>query len=172
MEIKKGGVVMKRIFCLVLIFALVACAGCSVKKADFFDVFRGTYTAEVEGTLYDVAFSAKIEMGAQGEGGCAPATITFYAPDALSGTVITRAQDGRVTVESGGLLASDMGGVGAALFSLFPIAGEVTHTEVTDEGRTRLLVEGVEIEFLADGTPYSVKAEDVTVTVIKWNALK
>ncbi len=169
MEIKKGGVAMKRFLCCIVFLVAAVFAGCGTQKGDFFDVFRGGYTAEVEGMLYGVSFSAKIEMGEKGEGTYAPATITFYAPKELSGTAIVRKADGGVTVESGGLLAADMGGVGAALFSLFPTVGAVDRTEVTDEGRTRLLVEGTEIEFLADGTPYSVKNEHVSVTVVKWS---
>ena len=159
---------MKRMVACFLCLWLTALVGCGVKNEDFFDVFRGAYTAEVEGTLYGIEFSAKIEMGEQAEGGFVPATITFYAPKELSGTTLSRAGDGGITVKSGGLLVSDMGGVGAALFALFPTTGAVESVEVTEEGHTRLLLGTTEIEFLSDGTPYSVKNADLCVTVVNW----
>ena len=162
---------MKRIFACFLCLWLAVFVGCSVKNEDFFDVFRGAYTAEVEGTLYGICFSAKIEMGEQGEGAYVPATITFYAPKELSGTTLSRGVDGGVTVKSGELTVSDMGGVGAALFSLFECQNSVDLVEVTEEGRTRLLAGATEFEFLPDGTPYSIKEEHANVTVVSFYTL-
>ncbi len=159
---------MKRSVCLLLLLILLACAGCSAPRGDFFDVFRAGYTAEVEGTLYGMPFSAKIEMAPRGEEGTPPATVTFYAPSEIRGTVLTRAANGAVTLSSEGLAVGDMGGVGAVLFSLFPTNGAVRGSTVDDSGHTLLLCEGVELAFLPDGTPYSVKTEDVTATVVKW----
>ena len=68
--------------------------------------------------------------------------------------------------------ALDMGGIGAALFDLFPTSGAISHTEVTPEGRTRLIVGDTTLELLADGTPYSVKTADVSATVIRWQGVK
>ena len=159
---------MKRAFLCVALLLVAVFWGCGRKNVDFFDPFRAAYTAEVEGVLYGLPFSATIEMGERGEGGVAPATVILYAPSELSGTTLTRAADGSITVKSGGLSVSDMGGVGAALFSLFPQTGSATHAEVSEEGRTRVLWEGGEIEFLADGTPFSVRTEHVSVTVVSW----
>lgn len=160
---------MKRILSVFALLALVVFSGCAAPNSDFFDAFRCGYVAEVEGTLYGMSFSAKIEMGEQGENVCAPATITFYAPEEISGTVIARAADGAITLTCGGASTGDMGGVGAALFSLFPTSGSVRKTETTEEGRTRLTLEGAELEFLSDGTPYAVKTEDVAATVVRWS---
>lgn len=159
---------MRRGFLCVLLLFTVMLVGCRREGADFFDPFRSAYVAEVEGLLYGVSFSAKIEMGEQGEGVVAPATLTFYAPEELSGTTVTRAADGVVTLASAGVSVADVGGVGAALFSLFPQTGSATHAEVSEEGRTRVLWEGGEIEFLADGTPFSVRTEHVSVTIVSW----
>ena len=160
---------MKRIVCFLLLCAMLAFGGCSASRGDFFDVFCGGYTAEVTGTLYGMPFSAKIEMAPQGEEGTPPATVTFYAPSEISGTVLTRAANGTVTLSSEGLTVGDMGGVGAALFSLFPMGGAVRGTTVDkSSGHTLVLCDGVELAFLPDGTPYSVKTADVTATVVKW----
>lgn len=161
---------MKRFLLVFSLLTVLVFSGCATPSTDFFDVFRGGYVAEVEGTLYGMPFSAKIEMGEQGENVCAPAIITFYAPEEISGTVIARAADGAITLTSGGASTGDMGGVGAALFSLFPTSGSVRKTETTEEGRTRLTLEGIELEFLSDGTPYAVKTEEVVATVVRWSA--
>lgn len=159
---------MKRVLCVFVLPLLLVLAGCSTPKSDFFDMFRGGYEAEIAGTLYGIDISAKIEMGKVQEGACAPATITFYAPEEISGTVITRADDGTITLFCGDVVAGDMGGVGAALLTLFPTSGSISKTEVTDEGHTRVALEGIELEFLPDGTPYSVKTGDLHVTVVQW----
>ena len=161
---------LKRVLCALVLALLLVVAGCSTPKSDFFDLFRGGYVAEVAGTLYGIDISAKIEMGAVGEAVCAPATITFYAPEEILGTVITRTEDGTITLFCGDVAAGDMGGVGAALFALFPTSGSVSKTEVTEQGRTRVALEGAELEFLSDGTPYSVKTGDLSLTVVQWQA--
>ncbi len=161
---------MKRAFLCVALLLVAVFLGCGRKNVDFFDPFRAAYTAEVEGVLYGLPFSATIEMGERGEGGVAPATVILYAPSELSGTTLTRAADGSITVKSGGISVSDMGGVGAVLFALFPTSGSVRKTEVTQEGRTRVALEGAELEFLPDGTPYSVKTGELNVIVVQWQA--
>ncbi len=161
---------MKRILLVFSLLAVLVFSGCAAPSTDFFAAFRGGYVAEVEGTLYGMPFSARIEMGKEGESVCVPATITFYAPEEISGTVIARAADGVITLTVGGASAGDMGGVGAALFSLFPTSGSVRKTETTEEGRTRLILEGAELEFLSDGTPYAVKTADVSAVVVSWQA--
>ena len=161
---------MKRaVLCLVL--ALVAVfGGCGKENSDFLDPFRAAYAAEMAGTLCGIEFSATMERGAPSEDGAALVTITFYAPEELAGTTLTRAADGSITVKSGGLSISDMGGVGAALLELFPTTGTVEQVQVTSEGRTRLLVGGTTLELLSDGTPYSVKTADVNALVLRWQA--
>ena len=171
MEKKKGVSIMKRMVMGLICLCLVVFFGCGVKNEDFFEVFRSPYAAEVEGVLYGIEFSAKIEMGESVEGGCAPATITFYAPKELAGTTLSRAADGGILVKSGGLLASDMGGVGAALFSLLEFSGGVQSVEMNEEGHTCLLLGATEIELLGDGTPYLVKNEDVRITVLHWQSI-
>ncbi len=161
---------MKRIMLSLLLMVALAFFGCATPRGDFFDAFRAGYTAEIEGTLYGMSFSAKIEMAAMGEEGVPPATVTFYAPQEIAGTVLARAADGTVTLSSEGITAGDMGGVGAVLLSLFPTAGAVTETTVNDAGHTLVLCEGAELTFLPDGTPYSIKNADVIATVVKWQA--
>ena len=163
---------MKRILLCGILFLAVLLLGCGGESTDFLAPFGTSYVAEVTGTLCGLDFSATVERRAQGEDAYAPTTVTFYAPSELSGTTLTRAADGRVTVKSGGLAVGDMGGIGASLFDLFPTSGAISHTEVTSEGRTRLTVGNATVELLADGTPYSVKTADVSAVVVNWNGGK
>ena len=163
---------MKRILLCGILFLAVLLVGCGGKNTDFLAPFGTSYVAEVTGTLCGIDFSATVERGEATEGVCVPTTVTFYAPSALSGTTLTRAADGSVTVKSGGLAVGDMGGIGASLFDLFPISGAISHTEVTSEGHTRLTVGNATVELLADGTPYSVKTADVSAVVVNWKGEK
>lgn len=159
---------MKRMFFSLFLLTLVLLCSCAAPRGDFFDVFCGSYTAELEGTLYGFDFCATLAMERCEGDGVPPATVTFYAPEEISGTVITRAGDGTVTLTAGELTVSDMGGVGTALFSLFPTDAAVTESAVTAQGHTLVRFEGGELTFLADGTPYTVKTPDVTATVVEF----
>lgn len=151
-------------FCLLFLLSFAACA----PKKGVFDTFLAGYTAEVEGELYGMPFSAKIEMAAARAEGKPPATVTFYAPEALSGTVVTRGETGEITVKSGSLTLADSGGIGAALFSLFPTAGEIVESEIDGEGQTRLTGEGFVLTLLADGTPLAITTDAVRATVVRF----
>lgn len=157
---------MKRGAFFAVLLAVTVILGCTPRERDFFDVFRAGYTAEVEGTLLGVAFSAGIS--AEAEGAITPVTVTFYAPETLSGTVLSRASDGAVTLYCNGISTGDLGGFGAALFSLFPTSGEVQRTMLGEEQHTVIVGDGFELEFLSDGTPYRAKNADASVTVISW----
>lgn len=150
--------------CCLLVGMLVGCA----PRADVFDTFSGSYTAELTGELYGISFSARLEREAAEGTGASAATVTFYAPDLLSGTTVTRSATGEITVVSGGLSLPDAGGIGAALFSLFPTSGEITDTALTEEGYTRVTGEGFVLTLLSDGTPLDIETDAVRATVVKW----
>lgn len=149
---------------LICVGLLVGCA----PRSDAFAPFRGAYFAEVSGELYGISFSATVEMAAETDGGARAATITFYAPETLAGTTVTRNGAGEVTVLSGGVRMPDAGGIGAALFSLFPAAGEITEVSLTDEGYTRVCGVGFVLLLRADGTPLEIKTDAVSATVVRW----
>ena len=156
-----------------VLFALCLCLllfSCCVRQQDVFAPFRGGYVAEVTGELYGMAFSADIEMAASSGTGMRAATVTFYAPDVLSGTTVRRTADGEITVSSGGLTLSDAGGIGASLFSLFPVSGEITESTLTAEGYTRLVGENFVLTLLPSGVPYAIETESVSVTVVRWES--
>lgn len=157
----------RRAFCLVLLFSLLLCS-CAAPRGDFFEIFKGSYTARLDGRIHELDFSADLRVEKGEDGGVSPATVTFYAPNELAGTVIARAADGTVTIKVGDLAIADTGGVGAALFSLFPTSAAITDTGVSDEGHTVVSFEGGELTFLPDGTPYKIKTPDVSATVVEF----
>ncbi|MBQ9802500.1 MAG: hypothetical protein IJW51_05470 [Clostridia bacterium] len=159
---------MRRILTFLCLLACLCLGACGVREADFFEVFRAGYVAELTGTAYGQEFSARLEMGAATDTGVPPATLTFYAPSTLAGTVLSRAADGSVTLSYGDVSTALPSGAGETLFSLFPTAGAIELAEVCENGHTRVVSGKVEWELLADGTPYAVKTADVTATVVKW----
>ena len=158
-----------RRFCVVTVLFLLVlgCFGCGARE-DVLAQFQGGYAAEVTGELYGMAFSACIEMAAPDKEGVRQATVIFYAPDALAGTTVVRDATGGVTVSAGGLSLRDAGGVGAALFSLFPVAGEITEVALTEEGYTRVCGQGFVLTLRADSTPYTIETAAVSATVVRW----
>ncbi len=156
---------MKRVllffFCLLLLpVSLLSCG-----EEDFFLPLRGAYVAEVQGTLGELAFAAEIrrEVGADGED---TVTVTFYAPNELVGTVLSRTAAGD-TVSSEGLTVA--GGAWCdALLSLLLPRTDVKKIAVTDTGRTRVDGDGYCFEFLADGTPVAVKTDTVAADIIRF----
>ena len=154
-------------FSLILLISLLLCS-CAAPRGDFFEIFKSGFEAQLEGRIYELDFSATLQVEKGADGGVSPATVTFYAPKELAGTVLTRAADGAVTIEVGDLAVADTGGVGAALFSLFPTAAAITDTTVSDEGHTVVSFEGGELTLLPDGTPYKIKTPDVSATVVEF----
>ncbi|MBQ3063478.1 MAG: hypothetical protein IJC99_01570 [Clostridia bacterium] len=141
--------------------------GCG-QKPDTLAPFRGAYFAELSGTLYGMEFAAAVEMTAASGGGTRAATVTFYAPAALAGTTVARNQAGEINITAGDVTLPDVGGVGAALFSLFPVSAEITETELTEEGHTRVCGEGFVLILLPDGTPYEIKTDAVSARVVRF----
>ena len=137
---------------------------------DYFEPFRGSFTAEVEGTLNGEAFTAELSFqAAAAEGESRAGTVTFYAPESLKGTKAQRSADGRITLSSGGVVIEDARAEGLhALFDLFPTAGEVTQAELTEQQHTKVTGEGFSLTFLADGTPLAVENQTVTATVVRF----
>lgn len=159
---------MRRILVFLFLLACLCLGACEMRQPDFFEVFRAGYVAELTGTAYGQEFSARLEMGGTTDTGVPSATLTFYAPSTLAGTVLSRAADGNVSLSCGDVTVALPCGTGEAFFSLFPTAGAIEEAEVCENGHTRVVCGGAEWELLADGTPYTVKTADVTATVVKW----
>ena len=110
-------------------------------------------------------FSAELAAQPQDAQGARVMTLTFYAPDTLAGTVLTRDISGQISMAIDGI-SLPLGAVAAqgygALFALFPTDGAVT--DVTqEEGGTRVKGADFSLLFAADGTPLA--AENATACV-------
>jgi hypothetical protein len=144
--------------------------GACTPHTDYFEPFRGSFTAEVEGTMNGEAFTAELRAAAAPEdGGTREVTVTFYAPEALKGTEATRSADGRITLTSGGVVIENAkaGGL-CALFDLFPLSGEVLEVELCEDEHTKLTGAGFALTFLSDGTPLAVETSAVTANVVRF----
>ena len=142
--------------------ALLLCcallASCAPPQGDYFAPFVGEFEAELVGELYAMPFSALLTVGLGDGTGARPATLTFYAPEALRGTTVSRTASGTLTVTVGGVSVVPAAAEGfQALLSLLPDAGQISEVTLVD-GRTRVAGVGFVLFFGADGTP--VRAEN------------
>ena len=158
---------------LILCLLGAALAACT-PHTDYFEPFRGAFAAEIEGTLNGEAFTALIQaQAAPAEGESRRVTVTFYAPEGLRGTEARQDADGRITLSSGEVSVEDARADGLrALFDLFPLTGEVSGVELTDQGHTRLTGEGFSLTFLSDGTPLIAQAPAVTANVVRFERVR
>ena len=136
---------------------------------DYFEPFRGSFVAELEGTVNGEAFAAELRAAAAPEEGSREVTVTFYAPKELKGTEARRSADGKITLTSGDVVIEDARAEGLhALFDLFPHQGEVLEVELCEGEHTKLTGAGFALTFLADGTPLAVETPTVTANVVRF----
>lgn len=137
---------------------------------DYFEPFRGSFTAEVEGTMNGEAFTAELHAAAAPTNGSSrEVTVIFYAPKELKGTEARRSADGRITLTSGDVVIEDARAEGLnALFDLFPYQGEVLDVELCEEEHTKLTGAGFALTFLANGAPLAVETPTVTANVVRF----
>ena len=151
-------------FCLLLCFLLVFGA-CAPHGEDWFAAVSGDLTAELAGTLHGAEFAATLTLFARNEAGVREATLTFYAPEALCGTVVKRDGTGVLFIGAEGLLIPSEAASGfLPLLELFPDGGTVQ--EVAMEGELcRITGEGFTLLLHADGTPAACSNEAVYAEV-------
>ena len=155
----------------VLLLLLAVLAGCTKGAEDPFSVFCGGFCADVVGELNGVAFSAVVKADAVTAAGLLPLTVTFYAPSGLSGTVLRREADGRVSLLAGDVLLRDLENADfLALFSLFPVSGEVIEVGLESSGQTRVVFQGGSLLLLPDGTPHALEGGGGQVRVLSFTA--
>ena len=159
---------MKRRSILLLLLLCLLLTGCNTGKADPFFALRESYTAEVEGELEGMHFCVLVEAGERSAAGLLPVTVTFYAPDELLDTKIMRKADGEVVAFSGNTAVTVSENAFLALLDLLEPCEEIGEISLNDEGRSVVTCEGFSMEFLFDGTPYSVQREGVTAKIIRF----
>ena len=152
-------------FLLVCLLLFSGCAG----RRDFLERFAAGYCAQLEGTLYDTPFSAEVSYR---PGEPYPYTLSFYAPETLSGTVLRRAQDGTLTLSSGELelpVPEEASAGFSSLLNLLPVSGRSVRVERTKEGYTRVAGEGFSLLFRSDGTPISAENGAASAKIISFS---
>ena len=123
----------------------------------------------MEGTLYDTPFSAEVSYR---PGEPYPYTLSFYAPETLSGTVLRRAQDGTLTLSSGELelpVPEEASAGFSSLLNLLPVSGRSVRVERTQEGYTRVAGEGFSLLLRSDGTPISAENGAASAKIISFS---
>ena len=155
------------VVCLCLCFFFSACSQQNAAS----QMPAAPFEAELQGQACGIAFQAKLVMQARGEGTCAPATLTFYAPRELAGTMLSRDATGNVTMTYGDVTLCDVGGVGVLLLSVFPEAKEAQRATVNVAGNTVVLFEQTEIEFSGDGVPLFIKNDDVQAQIVSFKCI-
>ena len=164
---------MKKIALAVLLAALLFCllplCGCESAKGNYFAPFAKGYTAEIRGIFRGIAFEAELTVAAPAPEGGRPATLTFYAPASLSGTVVSRAADGALSLSAGGLTVATGAAEGyRPLLEIFPDAGEVTEVKVTEDGNTRVSGTGFSLDLRPDGSPAAAENSAASVVVVRF----
>ena len=156
---------MKRYVPLVfLLFCALLCA-CAPKWQTYLAPFDAAFETNIEGEYRGVTFAAKLTCEAACDG-VRPATLTFYAPSSLCGTVLSRDNAGALALSVGDVTLTAPTNY-AALLDVFsvPRAGTIAR-----EGtRTRVSGEGYSLLFAEDGTPLSVTNGDVNVRVLSFS---
>ena len=156
---------------LCLLFAVTSCK----KSEDFLDVFRAGFSAEIEGALPELAFSGELnaEPAEYREDGTARpfcGTFTFYAPESLAGTTLTRDREGTLFLTAGSLTVplsaeSDF----AAIFDLFPVSGNVRTANVNGERQTEVTGDGFSLTFLSGGVPFSASCGNASAKIVRFS---
>ena len=159
---------MKRILLGLCIVVSLLFGGCAPAAEDYFAPFAGDFEAEFAGEFRGMEIAAVICMQAGNAEGVREATLTFYAPQALAGTVLTRDAYGNLQLTSGEVSISGKAVEGyAPLLSLFPCEGAI-HTVKLEQGYTRVEGEGFGITFCADGTPIKAENCEIVADVIRF----
>ena len=160
---------------LTMLFSLPGLTSCR-KNEDFLDLFRAGFRSELDGTLPELAFSGELcaEPAEYREDGTVRpfcGTFTFYAPESLAGTKLTRDREGAIFLTAGGLTVpvaetSDF----AAIFALFPVFAEIREAKVNDEGQTEVTGDGFSLTLLPGGTPLAANAGGASAKIVRFVA--
>lgn len=156
---------MKRYILLFLALLALSFCACASKTQTHLALLEGAFETSIEGEYRGVAFSAFLSCEAAKDGGSRTATLTFYAPTSLSGTVLSRDRDGALSLCVNGITLEAPQGY-AALLDVFDVSR--VETVAREGANTRVSGEGYSLLFAEDGTPLSVTNGDVTARVLSF----
>ncbi len=156
---------MKRYILPIFLFLCVLLSACAPKGQHYLAPLDAAFETNIEGEYRGISFSAKLVCGAVAQGP-RTATLTFYAPKTLSGTVLSRDSTGAITLSVGDVTLAAPDGY-AALLDVLSISNVGT---VAREGAgTRVTGNGYSLLFAEDGTPLSVTHGEVTARVLSFS---
>ena len=154
---------------LTLLLAFFCACG---EKSDLLSPFRKAYRADLSGELHGVAFGAVLEATEQQEDGKRTLTLTFYAPDPLSGTVVTRDEEGALSLTSGGVTVKGVRGEGLlSLLTLLPTGGDIQSIEADAAGNSVITGEDFTLTLTREGMPIAVRTASVSATIVRFDLL-
>ena len=148
---------------LCVVLALTSCAGRG--SGAYSDVLRSDFSAQVQGVLNGVEFSAQLEARTGDSG--REVIATFYAPEGICGTVAAKRADGSAYWQAGDVILEGGDGM-APLFDLFTQVHAVSEASLDESGHTVVQADGLTLTLLPDGTPYRITTPTVDLTVISW----
>lgn len=151
----------------VLILLTGAFCACATTQ-NYWDVFRGAFAADVAGEWNGQSFGAVVEADPWEEGKARPLTITFYAPESLCGTVLSRDGEGAARLCVGDVCVDAPTGL-LPLLDLFPTAGEISEAALTEEGDTLVRGTDFDLTLAPDGTPTAIRRGENSVTVLRFS---
>ena len=158
-----------RVLSALLLIPLLALFAACGEGEDVFAIFRGAYRADVAGEMRGVAFGAVLEASAESDAGERTVTLTFYAPASLSGTVVTRIPDGRLSLAVGEVSVEGLSAEGfLPLLELLPTSGAVQKIELDGAGHSVVTGEGFSLTLLEDGTPIAAANATVSATIVRF----
>ena len=148
---------MRHLFVFSLVFLLLFCAGCAADRS-YGQAPDRPFTAAIEGTRGELAFSAEVSLAANGD-----RTIRSTAPETLAG--LTATADG-VRILQNDLSANvpSAGGLFLPLDLLTAPAALVSRQERNGEV-SLIYADGTEIILNADGSPRVVIRTDLMFTI-------
>ena len=151
---------MRRSICLIVFCVLFLFSGCRAVGSNRAKQWKEPFTATIEGTRGELAFSAELKVTDSER------TIRYTAPESLAGLTATATSDGIRVVQ--GELSQQSGVAASGLFlplDLLTASSELA-TVGMREGETVLsYIDGTEILLNRDGTPKAVIRSDILFTV-------
>jgi hypothetical protein len=159
-------------FFLVFLLPLLLLLGACDRGEDVLTPFRGAYRADLAGKLHGVAFGAVLEADTPDGEGARVLTLTFYAPEALSGTVVTQEKDGTLSMATGGVAVKGVHAKGfLPLLAILPTEGEIERIETDGEGHSVVTGKDFTLTLTRDGTPIAAGNAEVSATIIRFDLL-
>lgn len=163
--------VIRILLALLLILLMLPLAACQ-KDEDVFAGFRGAYRADIAGKMHGVDFGAVLEADGMNAEGERTLTLTFYAPESLSGTVLTHTPAGAVSITAGGLVLNGAGAEGfLPLLHLLPTEGAIERIALDEAGHSVVTGEGFSLTLLEDGTPIAASNATVSATIVHFETV-